>query len=99
MSGVVLKAVGFNEPIANETTGRINYADFPQTDKAILGIKLLIMIAVILFMSISFISMTRLKLTRPMSEKVRELIEKRNKGEEYTEEDMESYKNIEKTLF
>lgn len=99
LSGIVLKAVGFNEPVANETTGRINYADFPQTDKAILGIKLLIMISVIIFMSISFISMTRLKLTRPISEKVRDLIEKRNRGEEYTEEDIEAYEKIEKTLF
>ncbi len=99
LSGIVLKAVGFNEPIANETTGRINYADFPQTDRAVWGIRLLIMIAVIIFMSASFMSMTRLKLTRPLSEKVRELIDKRNRGEEYSEEDEEAYANIEKTLF
>ncbi len=99
LSGLVLNAVGFNEPIADELTGRIDYTDFPQTDRAVWGIRLLIMIAVIFFMGISFISMTRLKITRPLSEKVRELINKRNLGEEYTEEDKEAYENIAKKLF
>lgn len=99
LSGLVLKAIGFNEPVASEVTGKINYADFPQTPAAVWGIRFLIMIAVILFMGISFFAMTKLKLTRPQSEKVRELINKRNAGEEYNAEDNEAYAVIEKTLF
>lgn len=99
ISGVVLRLVGFNEPKADEITGRINYEDFVQTDGAVLGIKLLIMIAVVVFMTLAFFSMRKLKLTNALSMKVRYLIEKRNKGEEYDEQDRKDYAQIEKDFF
>lgn len=99
LSGLVLRLVGFNEPKADEITGSINYELFQQPKSAIWGIKLLIMLSVVIFMTIAFISMSKLKLTPETTLKVRKLIDKRNNGEEYNEEDKKDYAEIEKTLF
>jgi Na+/melibiose symporter-like transporter len=99
LSGIVLKLVGFNEPKADPTTGKINYEDFVQTDIAVWGIKLLIMVSVVIFMGLAFFAMRRLKLNNAISEKVRYLIEKRNRGEEYDEQDKKDFAQIEKDFF
>jgi Na+/melibiose symporter-like transporter len=99
LSGLVLKLIGFNEPVADEVTGKIDYTQYAQTDGAILGIKLLIMVSVFVFMTLAFIYIRKLKLTTKRTYEIRNLIEKRNNGEEYTEEEKETYKMIEKELF
>ncbi len=99
ISGVVLRLVGFNEPRADEITGMINYGDFAQPESAVLGLKLLIMLAVVIFMSLAFIYMRKLKLTNAVSEKVRSLIDKRNRGEAYSEQDKKDYALIERDFF
>lgn len=99
LSGWVLRLVEFNEPVADEITGKINYELFQQPNSAIWGIKLLIMGSVVIFMTIAFFSMRKLKLNTNISMKVRELINKRNNGEEYTEQDKKDYEKLEKTLF
>lgn len=99
ISGVVLKLVGFNEPKADEITGKINYENFTQTEAAVWGLRLLIMVAVVLFMALAFFSMRKLKLTNAISMKVRYLIEKRNSGEEYDEQDKKDFAQIEKDFF
>lgn len=99
ISGVVLRLVGFNEPRADELTGMINYGDYVQPASAVLGLKLLIMLAVVIFMSLAFIYMRRLKLTNDISEKVRYLIDKRNRGEAYSDEDKKDFARIEHDFF
>lgn len=99
LSGLVLRLIGFNEPVADEITGKINYEDFVQTETAIWGIKLLIMVSVVVFMSIAFFSMRKLKLNPDISMKVRHLINKRNRGEEFDEQEQKDYELIKKTLF
>lgn len=99
ISGVVLKLVGFNEPKADEITGKINYENFIQTEGAVWGLRLLIMVAVVLFMTLAYFSMRKLKLTNAISMKVRYLIEKRNKGEAYDEQDQKDFAQIEKDFF
>lgn len=99
LSGVVLRSVGFNEPKADEITGTINYADFVQPESAVLGLKLLIMVSVIVFMSVAYLSMRKLKLTTAVSERVKELIEKRNRGEAFDEKDQSDLAQLERDFF
>ncbi len=77
----------------------INYGDYVQPASAVLGLKLLIMLAVVIFMSLAFIYMRRLKLTNDISEKVRYLIDKRNRGEAYSDEDKKDFARIEHDFF
>lgn len=99
LSGLVLRLIGFNEPVADEVTGLIDYEKFVQTDTAIWGIKLLIMVSVVIFMTTAFFAMRKLNLNQNTSLKVRYLIDKRNRGEELNEQDQKDYEQIEKTLF
>ena len=99
LSGVVLRFVGFNEPKADELTGTIDYADFVQPASAVLGLKLLIAVSVLIFMSIAYFAIRKLKLTTAISERVRELIEKRNRGEKFDEKDKRDYEQISRDFF
>lgn len=99
LSGLVLRLVGFNEPRADEITGTIKYGDFVQPDSAVLGLKLLIMLAVVIFMSLAYFYIRKLKLTSEISEKVRYLIDKRSRGEAYSKQDEEDFARIGRELF
>lgn len=99
ISGLVLELINFNKPVADINTGKINYLDFPQSEGTILGIKLMIMITVVVFMSLAFIFMSKLKLNNKVTLQVRSLIDKRSHNEEYNEEDLAALAKIEKDLF
>lgn len=99
LSGVILELIKFNKPVADISTGKINYLDFPQSEGTVLGIKLMIMITVVIFMSLAFLSLRKLKLNNNVTMQVRVLIEKRSRNEEYSEEDLANLAKIEKDLF
>ncbi|MFI3229697.1 MAG: MFS transporter, partial [Bacillota bacterium] len=99
LSGIILKAVGFVEPVADEITGKIDYADFVQPTSAVWGIRIMILAVVAVFMISAFIAMSKLKLSQKRAERVRELIEKNRKNEPFTAEDQADYDKIAKDLF
>ncbi len=99
LSGLVLKLVNFNEPVADPITGKTNYADFVQPESAIWGIKIMLLVVVAVFMISAFIAMSKLKLSHDRTEIVRKLVEKDRAEIPYTEEEQKEYDSIKKDLF
>ncbi len=99
LSGLILELVNFNEPVADSVTGKIDYSDFIQPESAIWGIKIMILVVVVIFMTSAFIAMSKLKLTPSRAETVRKLVEKDRANEAYTEEEQAEYEAIKKDLF
>jgi len=93
--------VGFRPPVTNYLTGIIS--EFTQPESAIWGLRMIIMVPVIIFISLAFFFNRKIKLDNKTSLKVKEFVDMQNRGELdielMSQEDKEMYLKIKKELF
>lgn len=94
LSSLILNLTNFIEPIA-DADGKIPVVAQPQS--AVWGLRLVIMISVIVFISLTFYFAGKLKLSAEVSTTVKDLLEKDKS--EYTKEEAEKYEQIKEKLF
>lgn len=96
-----LDIVGFREPVTDYLTGTVT--KFEQPESAVWGLRMIVMVPVIVFISLAFFFSAKTKLTKARSQKIKEFIELQNKGEldieKLSEADREEYLKIQKELF
>ena len=101
ISSLVLDATGFVKPVTDYSTGIVT--KFAQPKSAEWGLRMVIMIPVILFITVAFIYARKLKLNPKRSCKIKEFIdlqkEDRLNEDSMSVEDWQEYKQIEKDLF
>ncbi|MDR3264094.1 MAG: MFS transporter [Clostridiales bacterium] len=88
ISGWILEAVGFKPPLTDNITGDV--MTFAQTDTAVLGLRLIILIPVVIFITIAFVVSLGLKLSPQKSGLVGKALElrKNNREDELTEDEI-----------
>lgn len=100
LSSLVLQLTGFVEPKADEF-GIV--PEVVQKQSAVIGLRMVILIPVLIFISIAYIYSKKLKLDPLRSYKIKEFIELQKKGELLEElmspEDWAEYQEIQKDLF
>ena len=93
--------VGFKPPFTNYVTGVVT--KFPQPQSAVWGLRIIIMVPVIIFISLAWYFNRKIKLDNKTSLKVKEFLDMQNRGEFDPEllpaEDKEIYQKIKKELF
>ncbi|MDR3216888.1 MAG: MFS transporter [Clostridiaceae bacterium] len=96
ISGWVLELSGFIPPVTDPATGLT--VESPQTAGAVLGLRLVIMIPVIFFITIAFFSSLKMKLSPERSKLVARVLDlkKRDAESELTEEEVAELENIKK---
>jgi Na+/melibiose symporter-like transporter len=96
ISGWVLELSGFIPPVTDPKTGQTVVA--VQTSGAILGLRLVVMIPVILFITLAFLSSLKLKIGPERSKFVARLLDLRKRGaeSELTEEELSELEAIKK---
>ena len=96
-----LSFIGFIKPTTDYLTGEVT--KYPQPDSAVWGLRMIIMIPVIIFITLAYIFAKKLKLDPTTSHKIKEFIELQQEGklneESMSQEDWAIYKRIEKDLF
>jgi len=97
----VLDKTGFREPVVNYSTGLVEKFDQPMS--AEWGLRLVILITVVVFVTIAFIFARKLKLDPSRSRKIKDFIDLQKEGkldeEHLTPEDWQKYQNIKKEIF
>ncbi|MDD3946363.1 MAG: MFS transporter [Clostridia bacterium] len=93
--------VGFRQPVTDYLTGIVT--KFEQPMSAVWGLRMIVMVPVVIFISLAFYFSSKIKLDNKRSLKVKEFIDMQNRGEldidKLSEEDRTIYKAIEKELF
>lgn len=93
--------VGFKLPYTDYITGTVT--KYAQPDSAIWGLRMIVMIPTVVFISLAFYFSTLIKLDIKRSHKIKEFIQLQNKGELDIEamspQDQEAYLAIQKDLF
>lgn len=96
-----LSISGFKEPVTDYETGFVQ--KFAQSESAILGLRLVILIPVLIFVTIAYIYARKLKLTPKKSYKIKDFIDMQKENPEFEdtlcEEDKMELKEIKEDLF
>lgn len=97
ISGWVLTLTGFKKPLTDHITGKVQ--KFAQTDGAILGLRLVILIPVVVFISFAFIASVKLKISAERSTLVTKSISDKDAINNLTEEETVLLEEIKRDLF
>lgn len=99
ITGIVLDLTGFVRPVTDPLTGLTQ--KFPQPPTAVWGLRMVIMIPVLIFITIALISSIKLKLNPERSLMIKDVIYKRNNGlaDTITTEQHEELDKISQELF
>lgn len=97
ISGWALQLSGFKKPVTDPATGIVT--KFAQSEGAELGLRLVIMIPVVVFISLAFIASVKLKITPERSTLVSKLISDKEAINKLTEEENVILDGIKKELF
>ncbi|MDR0855377.1 MAG: MFS transporter [Christensenellaceae bacterium] len=85
ISGWILELTGFKPPVADHITGLVE--EFEQTDTAVWGLRLVIMVPVILLIGTAFFAASKLKISPERARLVSKALAVRNGGDPLTEEE------------
>jgi Na+/melibiose symporter-like transporter len=97
ISGWVLQFSGFKPPVTDSLTGEVE--EFAQTEGAVLGLRLVIMIPVILLTAAAFIVSLKLKISPERSKLVSRALSAKAKGESLDDADERELDKIKKDCF
>ncbi|MEI6578069.1 MAG: MFS transporter [Eubacteriales bacterium] len=97
ISGVVLDATGFVKPKTDYVTGLVK--SFEQPMSAVWGLRMVVMIPILIFMTIAFIAAKKLKLSPKRSSLVEKIIVGKADIDTLSEEDKAEYEAIKEELF
>jgi Na+/melibiose symporter-like transporter len=97
ISGWALQLSGFKKPVTDLRTGIVT--KFAQTDAAVLGLRLVILIPIALFISIAYIASKKLKISSSRSILVSKVNLVGGSTENLSQDELEELEAIEKELF
>jgi len=97
ISGVVLDATGFVKPTTDYVTGLVTSYNQPMS--AVWGLRMVVMVPILIFMTIAFIMAKKLKINPKRSSLVEKIITGKAAIESLNDEDKAEYEAIKKELF
>ncbi|HQC55177.1 MAG TPA: MFS transporter [Clostridia bacterium] len=97
ISGWALQLSGFQKPQTDPLTGFVNNPTQPES--AILGLRLVIMVPIIVFITFAFIASMKLKITPEKSTLVSKLISDKEAVNNLTDEETKLLEDVKKDLF
>ncbi len=97
ISGAVLDLTKFKKPVTDYTTGLVT--SFEQPLSAIWGLRMVIMVPILIFMTIAFWAAKKLTLNPQRSSLIQRILTKETDIDSLSEEEMAEYKAIRKELF